>query len=96
MDEVVYEKLIYQDDEKAMQYRLTVSVFRGQYYLNIRKYFLSFEDGYLPTKEGATIPLSISAVYNLFSGLYDIMAEAEAKELKQKLMEIDAENEVPF
>lgn len=93
---LIYEKIIHQDDEKYMQYRLTVSEFRGQQYLNIRKYFLSFDDGYIPTKEGATMPLSINAVYNLFSGLYDIMAEAEGKELRDKLLAIDQSNEDAF
>lgn len=93
---VIYEKVIYQDDAKSLQYRLTVSEFRGAQYLNIRKYFLSFEDGYLPTKEGATMPLSINSTYNLYSGLYDILSQAEAKELKEKLLQIDEDNKDPF
>jgi len=93
---VIYEKVIFEDDVKAMQYRLTVSEFRGVQYLNIRKYFLSFDDGYLPTKEGATMPLSITATYNLFSGLYEILSNAEKVELKEKLLEIDEENKDPF
>lgn len=93
---VLYEKTLYEDDAKAMQYRLTVSEFRGVQYLNIRKYFLSFEDGYLPTKEGATFPLSINSTYNLFMGLYEILSDAESRELKELLLKIDKENEDPF
>lgn len=96
LGKVLYEKVIYEDNEKAMQYRVTVSEFRGVQYLNIRKYFLSFDDGYLPTKEGATMPLSIYSTYNLFSALYDILSDAEKVELKQKLLEIDEENKEPF
>lgn len=84
---VLYEKLIFQNDEKDFQVRLTVSEFRGVQYLNIRKYFLSFEEDYLPTKEGITIPLSILPVYNMFEGLYDILSYAEADELRNEIRE---------
>ena len=84
---IIYEKVIFQNDEKDFQWRLTVSEFRGVQYLNIRKYFLSFEEDYLPTKEGATMPLSILPVYNLFEGLYEILSFAEAEDLRNEIRE---------
>jgi len=84
---ILYEKLIFQNDDKDFQIRLTVSEFRGVQYLNIRKYFLSFEEDYLPTKEGITIPLSIMPAYNMFEGLYEILSYAEADELRNEIRE---------
>lgn len=94
--QIEYSKILLEDDEKSLQWRLTVSNFRGKSYLNIRKYFLSFEEDYIPTKEGATIPLSITATYNLFMGLYDILSNAERAEIKDILLGIDKSNEEAF
>ena len=84
---ILFEKIIFQNDDKDFQIRLTVSEFRGVQYLNLRKYFLSFEEDYLPTKEGVTIPLSIMPVYNMFEGLYEILSYAEADELRNEIRE---------
>ncbi len=84
---VLYEKVIFQNEEKDFQIRLTVTEFRGVQYLNVRKYFLSFEEDYLPTREGVTLPLSIMPVYNMFEGLYDILSYAEADELRNEIRE---------
>lgn len=84
---VLYEKTIFQNEEKDFQIRLTVTEFRGVQYLNVRKYFLSFEEDYLPTREGVTIPLSIMPVYNMFEGLYEILSFAEADDLRNEIRE---------
>lgn len=73
----MYEKLIYENLEKGFQYRLTVSEFREIEYLHIRKYFLSYEGDWVPTKEGASIPASIQNVYQLLDGLLEICSKAE-------------------
>jgi hypothetical protein len=62
-------------------------------YLHIRKYYLSFDEGYLPTKEGACIPMTIGSVAELFDALVDLLSETEvkfkfAKELKKELKEL--------
>jgi hypothetical protein len=92
----LYSKVIYEDDAKDLQWRLTVSEFRGIQYLHIRKYFLTFEGDYGPTHEGASFPLTIDSTYRLFTGLYELLSEAEAKELKEKLLAIDKDEEIPF
>ena len=46
----LYEKLIYTNEDKFFQVRLVVSEFRDSIYLHIRKYFLSFEGEYIPSK----------------------------------------------
>lgn len=93
---LLYSKIIYEDDKKDTQWRLTVSEFRDVQYLNIRKYFLTFEEDYQPTKDGASFPLTIDSTYRLFTGLYELLSSAEATELKEKLLAIDEEEKDPF
>ena len=73
----VYERLIYENVEKGFQYRLTVSEFKGTEYLHLRKYFLSYEGEYVPSKEGASIPATISNTYALLDGLVELCSNAE-------------------
>ena len=73
----LYEKLIYENLEKGFQYRLTVSEFREVEYIHVRKYFLSYEGEWIPTKEGASIPASIQNVYQLLDGLLEICSKSE-------------------
>ena len=72
-----FEKTIFENLEKGFQYRLTVSEFRDQEYLHIRKYFLSYEGEWVPTKEGAAFAASIQNVYALLDGLLELCSKAE-------------------
>lgn len=76
----VIERILYNNEEKAFQYRLTVSEFRDITYINIRKYFLDFEGEYLPSNEGATFPLTLDSLSQLMDGLFEILSQAEADE----------------
>jgi len=73
----VYEKLIHENLEKGFQLRLTVSDFRDLEYLHIRKYFLSYDGEFIPSKEGISVPVSIQNVYALLDGLLEICSKAE-------------------
>lgn len=73
----MYEKIVFENEEKGFQYRLTISEFRGVEYLHIRKYFLSYEGEYVPTKEGATIPATIQNTFALLDGLIEICSQSE-------------------
>jgi hypothetical protein len=75
--DILYEKIIYQNDEKHYQLRLVINVFREKEYLHIRKYFLSFDEGYIPSKEGISMELSISNSYSLMDGLVEICSKLE-------------------
>jgi hypothetical protein len=75
--EVLYEKIIHENPDKEMQLRLVLNEFRGKQYLHLRKYFLSFDDGYIPTKEGASMEATISNVYALLDGLLELVAKSE-------------------
>lgn len=85
--ENIVEKLLWEDLEKGFQYRLTVSEFRDVVYLNIRKYFLSFEGEFIPSKEGATFPLTLSSLTALLDGLMEIATKADKDEVLNKYFE---------
>ena len=82
--EYIVEKILYTNEEQAYQYRLTVSEFRGVVYINIRKFFLSFEEAYIPSREGATFPLTVPSLTNLLDGLMEIATKADKDEALTK------------
>ena len=77
----IYERVIHHDQERELQVRLTVSTFRGVEYLHLRKYFLSFEEEWLPTPDGIAFPIDFNNSRELFSGLVEILSLAESKEI---------------
>ena len=83
-DAILYEKLIYENVDKFYQLRLTISDFRDKQYVNIRKYFLSYEGDYIPSKEGISMEASITNVHSLLEGLIELCSKEEAKDLMTK------------
>ncbi len=89
----LYEKIISENPEKGTQLRLVVNEFREVQYLHLRKYFLSYDDGYVPTKEGASMPATIAGIYALLDGLIEICSYEESidsinKHFSEKLDEL--------
>ena len=74
----LYEKVISENLEKGTQLRLVVNDFRDVQYLHLRKYYLSYDEGFMPTKEGISIPATISSVYALLDGLVEICSFEES------------------
>ena len=74
---LLYEKVISENMDKAFQVRLVVSTFREVEYIHIRKYFLSFEGEWIPSKEGISIPLTIQNSYALLEGFAEICSGIE-------------------
>jgi len=77
-DQPLYEKIISENLDKGSQLRLVVNEFRDVQYLHLRKYFLSYEGDWVPTKEGASMPATIQSIYALLDGLIEIVANEEA------------------
>lgn len=78
MSDELYEKLVYQNDDKFYQLRLVVSEFKEKYYVHLRKYFLSYEGEYIPSKEGVSMEASICNILALLDGLMEIVSKEEA------------------
>lgn len=85
-DEYIVEKTLFTNEEKGFQYRFTVGEFRGETYINIRKYFQSFEGDYIPSKEGATFPLTLESLMNLLDGIIEVCSKAEKDEQLDKYL----------
>lgn len=82
-----YEKTIYENLEKFYQLKLTVSEFRDKYYINIRKYFQSYEGDFVPSKEGVSMEASMENIYALLDGLFEVVSQGEAKEIVSRYAE---------
>ena len=74
-----YSRVIYYDNLKEVQVRLTINTFRGVEYLHLRKYYLDFDEEWKPTQEGIAMPIDFDNSRELFSGLVEILSLAESK-----------------
>lgn len=77
---VMYEKLIYENEPKAYQVKLVVNQFREVYYVHIRKYFLSYEGEYIPSREGISMEASMHNILSLLDGMVELASKEEARQ----------------
>lgn len=80
----LYEKLIYTNEDKFYQLKLTVSEFREKYYVNVRKYFLSYEGLYTASREGISMEASMDNILSLLDGLMEIASKSEVEYVLEK------------
>lgn len=78
----IYEKVI--QEKEAEQVRLVINTFRGVEYISLRKYYLNFEEEWLPSKDGITMPLDLDNSRELFVGLVEILSLAESKSILEE------------
>ena len=76
-DDQLLSEVIFESDFKGIQIRLTVSEFRGKYYLGLRKWVVNLEEDWLPTKQGFSWPYSLETTSALFKALTLILSKAE-------------------
>lgn len=82
MDEnILYSKTIEENMDKGFQVRLAVNDFRDVTYIQLRKFFLSYEGEWVPSREGVSIPASTENIYALLDGLFEICSQAEGEEI---------------
>lgn len=67
--------------DKGFQVKLVINEFRDVTYIQLRKYFLSYEGEWIPSREGVSIPASTENIYAMLDGLLDICSVAEGKEI---------------
>lgn len=82
-DEPLYEKLISENEAKGFRTMLVVNEFRDKEYLHLRKYFLSFDEGYVPSKEGISLELTLSNSYALLDGMLELCSKLEGVDALQ-------------
>ncbi len=78
---ILYDKLIEENLDKGYQVRLVVNEFKEVVYIQLRKYFLSYEGDWVPSREGVSIPASTENIYAMVDGLFDICSKAEGEEI---------------
>lgn len=79
MSDDVYFRIIQNTDDK--QIRLVVNEFRDIEYIHLREYYRDFEDIWMPSNKGVSMPLTIENTKELFAGLLEILSLAESKDL---------------
>ena len=75
---ILYEKLIYDNQDKFYQLRLVANEFKGKQYVHIRKYFQTYEGDYQASREGVSMEASISNILSLLDGLVELVSKEEA------------------
>lgn len=78
---ILYEKLIEENMDKGFQVRLVINEFRETIYVQLRKYFLTYEGEWQASREGISIPASFENIRALLDGLLDICASAEGEQI---------------
>jgi hypothetical protein len=78
--EVLFTHTLKENLDDFSQWRLTVTEFRGEQYLNIREYFLDFDSEWQPTKKGISLLLEMTFTANLLEGLKRLVSEGEQKD----------------
>jgi hypothetical protein len=96
-DTTLYEKVLSENLEKGKQLRLVINEFRDVQYLHLRTYYLDYEGEWRPTKEGASMPATISSIYALLDGLIEVCSFEETidsitQHFGQKIDELNQQN----
>jgi len=78
---IQYSKVIEENMEKGFQVRLVINDFRDVVYFQLRKYFLSYEGDWVPSREGVSIPASTDNIYAILDGLFEICSKAEGEDI---------------
>ena len=78
----VYSNVIL--SEPYRQIRLTINEFNDIEYLHLREYYLSFEEEWLPTNKGISIPLEIDTSRKLFISMSEILSLAESRQVLEE------------
>lgn len=80
----LYEKLIYDNQDKFYQLRLTCNEFKGKTYLNVRKYFQTYLGDYQASREGVSMEASLDNIFALLDGLMELVSKEESRSLVLK------------
>lgn len=83
-DNIHYSKVIDENMEKGFQVRLVVNEFKDVIYIQLRKYFLTYEGEWQASREGISIPASFENITGLLDGLLDICSKAEGEDIIRK------------
>lgn len=90
--------VLFENKEKQIQYRFTISEFRDVNYLSIREWYQDFEGHYAPSSNGVTLPYSLHLTSSLYWGLASLLSKAEVlgevKQYKEFVAELQSQAEI--
>jgi hypothetical protein len=75
----VYYRIIHATEDK--QIRLVVNEFRDVEYMHVREYYRDFDETWMPSNKGVSMPLTLENARELFAGLLEILSLGESKDL---------------
>lgn len=92
-NETIVDKVLWESDDGGRQLRFVVSVFRGVAYMHMREYYLSFDEGYVPSKDGVNIPVNITSMQALLTALAETLSDSEFRYILENALN---ENKKPI
>lgn len=78
----VYSRVILSEEHR--QVRLAINEFREREYLHLREYYLTFEEEWMPSNKGISIPLEVESSKELFIALSEILSLAENEQVLEE------------
>lgn len=75
----IYSKIIHEDDFE--QIRITISEFHDVEYLHVRKYYITLDGDWLPSKDGISMPIDFTNIREFLTAMLEIVSLAESKEI---------------
>lgn len=80
--------VLFERPDKGLQYRLSITEFRGVNYLSIREWYADYEGNFAASTNGVTIPYELAVCSSLLSTLVSLLSKAEVT--AQVLVELDS------
>jgi len=80
-DNILYHRTISENLDKGFQVNLVINDFKDVTYIQLRKYFLSYDGEWIPSREGVSVPATMETVYALLDGLLEVCSIAEGAEV---------------
>ena len=80
-DNIFYHRTISENLDKGFQVNLVINDFRDVTYIQLRKYFLSYDGEWIPSREGVSVPATMETIYALLDGLLEIRQTVEHKSI---------------
>lgn len=77
-------KIIYEKEIEGKQLRIEISSFRDKEYLHFRWWYESYDEGFLPSSEGVSVPLDLESVKLIVTELINILTIKDLEEILGK------------
>lgn len=80
--------VLFERPDKGLQYRLSITEFRGTHYFSIREWYADYEGKFSASTNGVTIPYELAVCSSLLSSLLALLSKAEVT--AQVIQELDS------